>query len=112
MEASEACTHQIMAFKQMKNHHDRIDLNVQDAFNQEEKRSLLEIFEKRVEYSRSAYSLSRQFIDPNLRVQTTFALALALYNAEYFQSAAYYFGQVLSISTILLESQQPFVFGK
>ena len=105
LEASDSCLHQIKVFKEMKITNDLITYDNNDSFNCEEKRSLLEMYEKRIDYAKNAYMLSKSFIDPNLRVQTTFQLALALYDNELYQSAAYYFGEVLSISTILMDTQ-------
>ena len=47
--------------------------------------------------------VSKTLIDPTLRTQTTFNLAYSLYENEFYQSAAYYFNEVLSIPVVLLE---------
>ena len=47
--------------------------------------------------------MSKTLIDPTLRSQTTFNLAYSLYENEFYQSAAYYFNEVLAIPVVLIE---------
>lgn len=60
---------------------------------------------QRIEFARQAYLMSTTLIDPGLRVRVTFNLALALYDNNLYQSAAYYFTQLLSISVGLLNKR-------
>ncbi len=109
MNASDA-THQIIkTFKEMKN----IDYSILsdfktdlDEFDEKERQMVLDCFEQRNEYAKEAYLQAKNLIDPNLRIQTTFNLAISLYDNGQYQSAAYYFNECLSISTILIKSPQ------
>jgi len=110
MNASEA-THQIIkTFKEMKN----IDFSILsdfkannlDIYEKNELDFVLECYDKRIEYAKQAYLESKSLIDPNLRIQATFNLAISLYDNNLFQSAAYYFNECLSISTVLIKSPQ------
>lgn len=108
IDASEACKLFIKTFNEMKNHYDHFyadSSSKADPYNQEEIDNLLDVYSKRIEFAKLSYNLSKTLIDPNLRAQTTFNLALSLYDNQYYQSAAYYFNEVLSISTILLENK-------
>lgn len=61
----------------------------------------------RIVFARTAYVAACTLIDPGLRVRVTFNLALALYDNHLYQSAAFYFSQLLSISIGLLNNNKP-----
>lgn len=71
-----------------------------------ELRTVSEASQQRVTFAKNAYLMSSRIIDPNLRVRATFNLALSLYESGMYQSAAYYFNQLLSISVSLI-SERP-----
>lgn len=57
-----------------------------------------------INFAKNAYFLSTKIVDPNLKIHATFNLAYFLYKSHSYQSSAYYFNQVLSVSTIILNS--------
>lgn len=61
-------------------------------------------YEERTNFAKQAYIKSKKVIDPNIRIQTSYKLALSLYENELYQSASYYFDETLSISKTLLKS--------
>ena len=103
--ASEACHQVVSTFKEMAEADSSI-LTTQasiDEFAKNEIKTINENIEQRITYAKEAYLLSKTLIDPQLRAQVTFNFAFSLYEKELYQSAAYYFNEVLSISSILLK---------
>ena len=105
LDAVEACVQFKKAFKESKSFNDSYLSDYLDKFDAQEIESLDEIYEEQIRYAKNAYLLSKVLIDPVLRSQTTFNLAFSLYDNEFYQSAAYYFNEVLSISTVLLDKK-------
>jgi hypothetical protein len=108
-DASLACSQYIKTFKEMYTYN--IDLLInnssgsQGKFDMYELNKLIEMYEESINYSKSAYLLAKGLIDPNIRAEATFSLAMSLYRNELYQSAAYYFNEVLSISSVLLNTK-------
>jgi hypothetical protein len=108
-DASLASAQYIKTFKDM--YTNNIDLLINNdssshsKFDMYELNQLIEMYEESINYSKSAYLLSKTLIDPNIRAEATFSLAMSLYRNELYQSAAYYFNEVLSISSILLDTK-------
>ena len=107
LDAVESCVQFKRAFKESKSFNDSYLSDYLDKFDAQEIESLDEIYEEQIRYAKNAYLLSKVLIDPVLRSQTTFNLAFSLYDNEFYQSAAYYFNEVLSISTVLLSDKKP-----
>jgi hypothetical protein len=104
LDASNACGQMVKTFKEMvKFNACLIEKNKHDKFDMDEFGGLKEADEQRVNFAKHAFLLSKSLIDPNIRVQALFTLAISLYENELYQSAAYYFNELLSISTVLLE---------
>lgn len=76
-----------------------------DSFVFYEVKTLLDSSRQMINFAKNAYIISNKIIDPNLRVQSTFNLALCLYENHFYQSAAYYFNQIFSISITLLHEK-------
>jgi hypothetical protein len=108
-DASLASAQNIKTFKEM--YTNNIDLLInndsssQSKFDMYELNKLIEMYEESINFSKSAYLLSKTLIDPNIRAEATFSLAMSLYRNELYQSATYYFNEVLSISSILLDTK-------
>ena len=108
-DASLASSQYVKTFKEMYTHNIDLllnnDLGSQTKFDLYELNKLAEMYQEGINYSKNAYLLSKALIDPNLRAEATFGLAISLYGNEQYQSAAYYFNEVLSISSILLDTK-------
>lgn len=109
IDACEASNQIIKTFKEMKEFNFDLGSDLSNRnpskFDAYELKILTECNEQRVKNSKSAYLLSKTLIDPSLRAYSTFTLALSLYENQFYQSAAYYFNEVLSIPTVLLDNK-------
>lgn len=94
-------------FKHMRRFNNEILNSLESRFVSHEVKLLIEASRERISFAKNAYLISTRIIDPNLRVQSTFNLALSLYENGFFQSAAYYFDQLLSISVSLIKNDRP-----
>lgn len=79
LNAAEATNQIVKTFKEMKDFDHRIlseNPDDADAFSKAELNGVAESFENRITYAKKAYMISKALIDPNLRAQTTFELAM------------------------------------
>lgn len=100
--ASDTCAKRIQVYREMNNYEEHRNNDALDDIKFEENNVSVDL-ELRVGYAREAFLKSRSVIDPNLRIQTTHTLAISLYDSQLYESAAYYFNDVLSISKTLLK---------
>ena len=75
-------------------------LGSNDSFDKFEVDILIEVKLNKVKLAKNAYFLAKSIIDPSVKSKTTFVLAKSLYENEQFQSAAYYFNQVIQLQDI------------
>ena len=65
--------------------------------------AVLECYAQRIDFCKEAYANAKLLVDPQLRVYAAFKLAHALYENAMYESAAFYFEEVLAVSSILLK---------
>ena len=100
--SSDTCAKRIEVYREMNNYEEHRNSEAIDDIKFDEN-SVTTDLELRVEFAKEAFLKSRTVIDPNIRVQTTHTLAISLYDSNFYESAAYYFNDVLSISKSLLK---------
>lgn len=97
LDAVDASNQILKTYKEMQIFCNEPMLGPNNSFDQFEINDLIDLKLKKVDIAKNAYFLAKSVIDPSVKSQTAFVLAKSLYENGQYQSAAYYFSQVIKL---------------